>query len=249
MDKFIKPNSAYERLWAEYNTYGKLIVAVDFDDTLYDFHKDGSSYNQVKQLVRDLKSIGCYIIIWTGNRDLKLISNYLTEHFVPFDSINDPDTIRGKVLGENHPRKIYANVYIDDRAGLKQVYDDLSKLVSNVKSKTFYRVCNEDSYQGLWYKSSGEFAGLIHDKFSFCKNFDLVMDFDEELVGWLSAVDRLDDLWNWFTKEDVLELQKHGWYIFEYESNDYKFYDKFQHLVINKETSKPIKRIIIDNVQ
>jgi hypothetical protein len=33
------------------------------------------------------------------------------------------------------------------------------------------------------------------------------MDFDVELVGWLSATDNLEELFNWFTKEDIVELQ------------------------------------------
>ena len=134
MDKYLQPNSAYERLWAEYNKYGSLIVAVDFDDTLYDFHKVGNSYEQVKQLVKDLREIGCYIIIWTGNQDNWLIVNYLTEHNIPYDSINNEAPISKKLLGDKIPRKVYANVYIDDRAGLFQVYNDLTKLVENVRN-------------------------------------------------------------------------------------------------------------------
>jgi hypothetical protein len=43
------------------------------------------------------------------------------------------------------------------------------------------------------------------------------MDFDVELVGWLSATDNLEELFNWFTKEDR-RTTKHGWYIHEFES-------------------------------
>jgi hypothetical protein len=38
-------------------------------------------------------------------------------------------------------------------------------------------------------------------------NTELKMDFDVELVGWLSATDNLEELFNWFTKEDIVELQ------------------------------------------
>lgn len=109
--------------------------------------------------------------------------------------------------------------------------------------KKFYRVCNPASQQGLWYDFDGTFTGLIHDRFSFCSNSKLAMDFDEELVGWLSATETLEDLWKWFTREDVLRLQNHGWYIFEYEATDYKFYEKFQHMVISQATSKLIRKI------
>ena len=109
--------------------------------------------------------------------------------------------------------------------------------------KRFYRVCNPASEQGLWYDFKGEFTGLIHDQFSFCQNSKLEMPFDDELVGWLSAVEKLDDLWQWFSRDDVIELQKHGWYIFEYEASEYKFYDKFQHTVIKQESSRPVCKI------
>jgi hypothetical protein len=111
--------------------------------------------------------------------------------------------------------------------------------------KTFYRVCNTETQQGLWYSFQGEFTGFIHDRFSFCKNKDLKMDFDEELRGYLSATDSFEDLFNWFTKEDIKTLQESNYFIHEYETKDYKFYDRFQHFVINQENSKLIKKVIL----
>jgi hypothetical protein len=111
--------------------------------------------------------------------------------------------------------------------------------------KTFYRVCAVASEQGLWYKYNGEFTGLIHTKFNFCKNHDLKMDFDDALVGWLSAVEKLDDLYQWFPVEDIKRLQEFGWAIHEYEVDNHRFYDRFQHPVICQKTSKPVKRIIL----
>lgn len=109
----------------------------------------------------------------------------------------------------------------------------------------FYRVCNPEQAQGLWYSFDGEFTGLIHDRFKFCLNNELRMDFDEDIVGYLSAVPDLGILWQWFTEDDVRELQKHGWFIHEYESEDYWFYERFQHHVIHKEKSIIIRKIEI----
>ena len=103
--------------------------------------------------------------------------------------------------------------------------------------KQFYRVCNINTQQGLWYDFKGDFTGLIHNQFNFCKNNNLEMNFDEELVGWLSATDSLESLYQWFPKEDIIKLQEKDWYIHVYESNDYKFYEKFQHLIINQNNS------------
>ena len=135
MDKYLKPNSAYERLRAEYTKYGSLIVAVDYDDTLFDFHKTGDSYEMVKQLVRDLHSIGCKIIIYTGSENINDIDNYLRQNNIPWDLINENLQINGNWASGKDSRKIYANVYLDDRAGLFQVYNDLTKLVENVRNK------------------------------------------------------------------------------------------------------------------
>ena len=110
--------------------------------------------------------------------------------------------------------------------------------------KIYYRVCHKDTLQGLWYAFNGEFTGLIHDDFNFCTNNLLEMPFDGEIVGWLSATDSLESLWKWFSQDDIIKLQEHGWYIFEFEANDVKFYDKFQHLVIKQNTSKPLNMIL-----
>jgi hypothetical protein len=115
------------------------------------------------------------------------------------------------------------------------------------ESNTFYRVCHKKTLQGLWYDYKGDFTGLIHDRFDFCTNTDLRMDFDPEIVGWLSATDSLEKLWQWFSKEDILKLQRRGWYIHRFEAKDVKFYERFQHLIINQETSRPIDRLVIED--
>jgi hypothetical protein len=72
------------------------------------------------------------------------------------------------------------------------------------------------------------------------------MDFDPELVGWLSATDSLENLYNWFSKEDILALQKEGWFIHKYETENYKFYDKFQHFIINQKDSVFVEKIVLN---
>lgn len=135
MDKYLKEDSSYKRLYNEYKKYGNLIVAVDFDDTLYDFHGKGYNYKMVSQLIRELYKINCWIIIWTGNQDSSFVKNYLEENDIPYNSINEEADVSKKLLKGKFPRKVYANVYLDDRAGLKQVYNELKKLVNELQSK------------------------------------------------------------------------------------------------------------------
>jgi len=245
LDEYLKEGASYNRLFQEYQRYGSLVIAVDFDSTIFDYFGKGESYEMVKQLVRDLYSIGCKIIIWSGTEDVNKIDTYLREEDIPWDAINENIMINGNWIDGKDSRKVYNNCLLDDRAGLLQTYTDLTKLVSEIRAKTFYRVCNENTKQGLWYNYDGSFTGLIHDKFNFCKNTELKMDFDPELVGWLSATNKLEDLWAWFSEDDIKELQKHDWYIYKYMVDDYKFYDRFQHYVISQETSKVIEKIKI----
>ena len=102
-------------------------------------------------------------------------------------------------------------------------------------SKLFYRIAHKDTQQGVWYDSEGNFTGLIHKELNFCMNRDLQMPFDSELVGWLSATHSLEDLFNWFSKEDIKRLEVYGWFITVYEADKIKQYKN--HLVICQETS------------
>lgn len=112
-------------------------------------------------------------------------------------------------------------------------------------TKTFYRVCKPETQQGLWYSYTGDFTGLIHNELNFCQNHELKMDFDPELVGWLSATESLEHLYTWFPVEDIKRLQEHGWFIHEYRASVYKFYEKFQHTVICQHTSDLIRKIVL----
>ena len=105
--------------------------------------------------------------------------------------------------------------------------------------KLFYRVSNIKTEQGLWYDFKGNFTGLIHDKFNFCANNQLQMPFDPEIVGWLSATETLDELFNWFTTKDIEELEKHGYSITLYKASEYKYHNN--HWVIKQDNSILLK--------
>ena len=92
-----------------------------------------------------------------------------------------------------------------------------------MEGKLFYRVANHKTQQGLWYDFNGNFTGFIHDKFKFCTNNKLPMLYDKNIVGWLSATETLDELFNWFTEKDIEQLEKHGYTIALYEASEYKY--------------------------
>jgi len=108
--------------------------------------------------------------------------------------------------------------------------------------RLFYRV-GVDTAEGLWYTPEGEYTGKIHDEFSWLKASELKMPYDKEVVGYLSVADSIEDLYKWFDKEEIIRLQKLGFKVYEYEATDWKFYEPYQHNLINQKTSK-IKNII-----
>ena len=115
----------------------------------------------------------------------------------------------------------------------------------------WYRVGKPETQQGLWYTPSGEFSGLIHTEYNFCKASALQMPYDEELVGYISVTQTLAELFKWFSKEELLRLQDEGYCIFVYEcANEYtKYYEPYQHWVISQERSSIIGRIILEPVK
>lgn len=112
--------------------------------------------------------------------------------------------------------------------------------------KTFFRVNHVITQQGLWYDYAGGFTGLIHERFDFCENRELKMDFDPEIVGYFSAVETVEQLFVWFPRQDILRLQPHGFCIHEYISDDFKFYERFQHFVINQSNATLVRKILLD---
>ena len=129
-DEYLEKDASFRRLETEYKKYGSLTIGVDFDSTLHDYHKTGKSYEQVRQLVRDLKKIGCIIIIWTAYKDHDYVEQFLKENDIPFHGINTDGT---KLPW--YSRKPFFNALIDDRAGMIQVYNDLKKLVKKVTNE------------------------------------------------------------------------------------------------------------------
>jgi len=127
MDFYLKPGNSRQRLLEEYKRYGSLVIAFDFDDAVYDFHKKGRSYTDVVKLLRVLKSKSCFLICWTGQDDLGFVADYLEQYGIPFDRINENPPFK-----QSPGKKIYANAYLDDRAGLSQVYKELQYLMQKI---------------------------------------------------------------------------------------------------------------------
>lgn len=125
-----------ERLKNEYDKYGKLIVAFDFDNTIYDFHKNEGDYSEVIDLLKECIKLEFDLILFTVDEDPNkvsekvrwLVSNdlwsYKSSHFF----VNTGPLFSGS-------RKPYYNILLDDRAGLEESYNILKQVVDYANSK------------------------------------------------------------------------------------------------------------------
>ena len=125
-----------ERLKNEYDKYGKLIVAFDFDNTIYDFHKNEGNYSEVIDLLKECIKLEFDLILFTVDEDPDkvsekvrwLVSNdlwsYKSSHFF----VNT-----GPLFSRS--RKPYYNILLDDRAGLEESYNILKQVVDYANSK------------------------------------------------------------------------------------------------------------------
>lgn len=119
---YMNHNNVGQRLVKEWIQHGKLIVAYDFDNTVFDYHGEGHNYEDVINLLRDCRRLGAYLIVFTAAEEERHveIKMFLEKNQIPFDAIN-----------ENMPglpfkgRKIYYNILLDDRAGLESAYSAL----------------------------------------------------------------------------------------------------------------------------
>lgn len=114
-----------QRLLEEYREHGNnFIIAFDFDDTVLDTHHNGWEYNKVLALLCAWQE-HAELICWTASKE---------ERYPDITQYLESWGLYGVAINENAPwieergRKIYANAYLDDRAGLEIIYRALKEI-------------------------------------------------------------------------------------------------------------------------
>lgn len=129
-DFYMSHTNNVNRLMTEHLQHGSLIVAYDYDNTVYDYHGQGRVYTQVIDLLRRCKAVGMTLIVFTASSPTRYqgIETYLKENKIPYDSLNEDVIPTGG-------RKLYYNILLDDRAGLESAYNALEEVVSQLEVK------------------------------------------------------------------------------------------------------------------
>ena len=131
IDPFTHKEMAKKRWKTELEKYGKLIIAFDFDYTVHNYREeDNFAYDVVMQLLRDWRPYAHFIVFTASPEErYPYIKNYLKENNIPYDKINED------ILERNYTRKIYYNVFLDDRAGLGETVEILTEILEEIKEK------------------------------------------------------------------------------------------------------------------
>ena len=131
------PRESYEDIFSnqrfidvlinDYKEHGNLVVAYDFDDTVKPSEK-GKSCDMVIDLLRLCSKLGFTMICFTARSkqaEIEMVKNTCTDLGIKCDYINEDCDIIKKEWDLEHAHKIFYNVFLDDRAGLRQAYEVL----------------------------------------------------------------------------------------------------------------------------
>lgn len=96
-----------------------MIIAVDFDGTIVEdrYPSIGSLRPGAIETLKQLRKEGYQLILWTCRTGKKLAEavNFCASNGIRFDAINESLRYRIVAYNGSNPRKVGADLYIDDR--------------------------------------------------------------------------------------------------------------------------------------
>ena len=119
-------NIDYDKVLEEaYLKHKKLIVAFDFDNTVFDYHNKGVDYSLIINLLKECQELGFILELFSSETSEEKL-NWKKQYCLETLGLN----INQK---SNEKGKIYANIYLDDKAGLLETFHRLRFLVDKIK--------------------------------------------------------------------------------------------------------------------
>lgn len=128
-DPYLSDVACCARLLEEYEKHG-IIVACDFDSTIHDWHKIGFTYPKIIHLLQKCNKYNIKIVINTCNTNEQYVQDYCLANGIYIAGINVNLLDMFKDC-----KKVYANILLDDRAGLASAYLYLSYLIDTLERK------------------------------------------------------------------------------------------------------------------
>lgn len=129
-DPYVVDIVSIQRLVNEWVNHKSLIIAYDYDNTVFDYHNLGYEFDFVIDLLRESKKYGAKFIVYSCSPVSRYneMSEYLNSSNIPFDTINEN-------IIELHGGggKLFYNIFLDDRAGLKSACSILGAALTVMK--------------------------------------------------------------------------------------------------------------------
>jgi len=124
------------RLLKEWREHKKIVIAYDYDNTVFDYHGEGHDYSILIELLRQCRDFGAHFVVFTAAEPERHagIRQFLQTNDIPVDVINENvPSVPFKLTGMG--QKIYYNILLDDRAGLGQSFEVLSACLYRMKQE------------------------------------------------------------------------------------------------------------------
>lgn len=130
IDPYLSDLNCIKRLINEWVKHKSLIIAYDYDNTVFDYHNVGLKFTNTISVLRECKQYGCKFIVFScspTDRHPEMIK-YLDDNDIPWDTINEN-------IVELHggQGKLFFNILLDDRAGLKSSISILNAALTVIK--------------------------------------------------------------------------------------------------------------------
>lgn len=123
----MKQHKLVNKLLDQYYKHGSIIVAYDFDDTVYPFSLDVEELKDTVNLIKKLAVCGHKVYCYTSNEDIEKVTMYLHFNNIPYCSINESPV---KSVG-----KQFYSVLLDDKAGLQETKEVLEMFLMITTNK------------------------------------------------------------------------------------------------------------------
>ena len=131
-DLYLSDYQSIKRLLMEWVRHGELIIAYDYDNTVFDYHETGQSFDLIIELLQRCDKIGAKFIVYSCSPKDRHpeMNEYLKSVGLRVDYINKPHIELADGTG-----KLFYNILLDDRAGLRSSFIILDKTVDIMESK------------------------------------------------------------------------------------------------------------------
>jgi len=125
-------NNEVSELLFTYNKYNKIIVGVDFDDTIFPYNKSKYNEDRCKRVREILVKLQDYIILclFTVADEQSLV--YKTE-IMKLYGLDAKYINSSPIENWGKCRKPYFNILLDDKAGLNETINNLEELYKEIK--------------------------------------------------------------------------------------------------------------------